>query len=365
MLLSDSSPEGVNLPGVRPTPPDLADLDLEKALLSMSVLPVMVTPLIEPVEVFPVAPSMYPEPPVPVQPDADPGATSRVSPLRLAADGPILDVCPSYLISPTYSIYEPSPLRLCRPCRRILTTGHRPVRPQWISTFRARVTCCWGIRRTYPYSRGRCRLFRSLLMWLWSRLWVPRAGSLLVCPRMGCRTCLGRAPLMCIKTLWCRGPLRRCWDLPGCQYRMTSYDDADRSNLDPAYGLHLHDLRLLEYVGVPELARLLSRAPEYWMHHMGRDRAMSAALQLQHDAGLILSNLQVLGQFVTLLNRMSSEVMRLAFAHKPFPTEAVQSVVLSHRVRRAAHYMSAMGLWRPPSTQDVPGPRRRPHAILA
>ena len=34
------------------------------------------------------------------------------------------------------------------------------------------------------------------------------------------------------------------------------------------------------------------------MHHMGRDRAMSAALQLQHDAGLILSNLQVLGQFV-------------------------------------------------------------------
>ena len=30
-------------------------------------------------------------------------------------------------------------------------------------------------------------------------------------------------------------------------------------------------------------------------HHMVRDRTMSAALQLQHDAGLILSNLQVLG----------------------------------------------------------------------
>ena len=133
---------------------------------------------------------------------------------------------------------------------------------------------------------------------------------------------------------------------------MPSYDDdADRSDLDPAYGLHLHDPRLLEYVDAPESARLLSRAPEYWMHHMGRDQAMSAALQLQHDAGLILSNLQVLGQFVTSLNRMSSEVMRLAFAHKPFPTEAVQSVAPSHRVRRAAHYMSAMGLWRPPSTQ--------------
>ena len=43
MLLSDSSPEGVRLPGVRPTLPDLADLELENALLSVSVLPVMVT----------------------------------------------------------------------------------------------------------------------------------------------------------------------------------------------------------------------------------------------------------------------------------------------------------------------------------
>ena len=113
MLLSDSSPEGVRLPGVCPAPPDLADLELEKVLISVSVLPVMVTPLVEPVEVFPVAPSTYPEPPVPVQPDADPGATSRVSPLRVAADGPILDVFPSYLILPASSVYEPviSPIK--------------------------------------------------------------------------------------------------------------------------------------------------------------------------------------------------------------------------------------------------------------
>ena len=106
----------------------------------------------------------------------------------------------------------------------------------------------------------------------------------------------------------------------------------------------------------PESARLLSRTLEYWVYHMGRDRAMSAALHLQHDAGLILSNPQVLGQFVTSLNRMSSEVMRVAFAHKPFPTEAVQSMAPSHLVRRAAHYMAVMGLWRPPSTPGVPGP---------
>ena len=83
---------------------------------------------------------------------------------------------------------------------------------------------------------------------------------------------------------------------------------------------------------------------------MGRDRTMVAVLQLQHDAGLILSNLQVLGQFVTSLNRMSSEVMHVAFDQELFPTEAVQFVASSHRVRRAAHYMAAMGLWRPPCT---------------
>ena len=107
MLLNGSSPEGVRLPRVRPATPDLADLELEKALLSMSVLPVMVTPLEEPVEVFPVAPSTYPEPPVPVQPDADPGAMSRISPLRVAADRPILDVFPSYLTLPACSVYVP------------------------------------------------------------------------------------------------------------------------------------------------------------------------------------------------------------------------------------------------------------------
>ena len=34
----------------------------------------------------------------------------------------------------------------------------------------------------------------------------------------------------------------------------------------------------------------------------------------------------------------------MVFAREPFPTEAVQFVALSHRVRRAAHYMAAMGL---------------------
>ena len=120
--------------------------------------------------------------------------------------------------------------------------------------------------------------------------------------------------------------------------------------------LQLHDPRLLKYVGAPESARLLSRSPEYWLHHLGHEKTLSAALQLQHDAGLILSNVQVLQQFVKALNRTSSEVMQIAFRRKLFPADAIQQLMPSYRVRRAAHYMAAMGLWSPPINQGIRGP---------
>ena len=74
----------------------------------------------------------------------------------------------------------------------------------------------------------------------------------------------------------------------GCQYRMTSHDqESGGPHFSPAYGVQLHDPRLLEYVGAPESARLLSRSPEYWLHHLGHEKTLAAAHQLQHDAGLI------------------------------------------------------------------------------
>ena len=105
LLFHESSPQGVRLSVVCPAPRDIVDVELENTLLSVSILPAMVTTLEEPVEVFPVAPSMYPEPPVP--------APSRVSPLRVAADQPVLDLFPSYSISLACSVYEPvtSPLK--------------------------------------------------------------------------------------------------------------------------------------------------------------------------------------------------------------------------------------------------------------
>ena len=66
---------------------------------------------------------------------------------------------------------------------------------------------------------------------------------------------------------------------------------------NPAYGLQLHHPRFLELVGALESAPLLDRAPSYWVEEMGKERAMVAAATLQRDAGVMLSNLQILSQF--------------------------------------------------------------------
>ena len=105
-------------------------------------------------------------------------------------------------------------------------------------------------------------------------------------------------------------PLRSLPEGQDCPFRITSYDlEIGETDSTQEYGVQLHDPRLLEYVGAPESARLLSRDPEYWVEHMGRKKTLSAALQLQHDAGLILSNVQILQQLVTALHGASANVM--------------------------------------------------------
>ena len=135
----------------------------------------------------------------------------------------------------------------------------------------------------------------------------------------------------------------------GCLFRMTSYDvESDGPNFSPEHGVQLTDPQFLEYVGAPESTRLMSRSPEYWVHHMGVENAMSAALQLQHDTGLMLSNAQVLQQLVTSMCRTSSDVLLAAHGRQPFPSSVIQQAMPSYGVCCAAHYMMAMGLWRPP-----------------
>ena len=134
--------------------------------------------------------------------------------------------------------------------------------------------------------------------------------------------------------------------LPGCQYRFASYSGPAVSDMNPAFGLQLHHPRFLEFIGAPQSACLLYRAPTFWVDRLGEEPAMAAAVNLQRDAGIMLSNLQILSQFVTSLHRMSSEMLSIGMGRVVFPTEEIADLSPTPRVTRAASYMAAMGLWR-------------------
>ena len=68
------------------------------------------------------------------------------------------------------------------------------------------------------------------------------------------------------------------------------------------------------------------------------------------------SNIQILCQFVTSLQRMSSEVLSLALGQVVFPSQEVTALSPAPHVPRAAQHMAAMGLWRPLVGPGDPGP---------
>ena len=90
---------------------------------------------------------------------------------------------------------------------------------------------------------------------------------------------------------------------------------------------------------------------------MGKERAMVAAATLQRDAGVMLSNLQILSQFAMALNRMSFSMMELGLDRSVFPGAEVDAL---SPAPRAAPYMSAMGLWRPQENPSAPRPAPTP-----
>ena len=109
----------------------------------------------------------------------------------------------------------------------------------------------------------------------------------------------------------------------------------------------------LEFVGAPGPARLLDCSPTFWVDRLGKEQAMAAAVGLQRDAGIMLSNLQILSQFATALHRMSFQMMVLGIGQSLFPRTEVADL---SPALRAASYMSAMGLWRPQTGPGDPGP---------
>ena len=144
--------------------------------------------------------------------------------------------------------------------------------------------------------------------------------------------------------------------LPGCPYRFSESAGLPFSDGNPAYGLQLHHPRFLEFVGAPESARLLDCSPTFWVDRLGKEQAMEAAINLQRDAGIMLSNLQILSQFATVLHRMSFQMMVLGIGQSLFLRAEVDYLSPAPQAARAASYMSAMGLWRPQTGPGDTGP---------
>ena len=97
---------------------------------------------------------------------------------------------------------------------------------------------------------------------------------------------------------------------------------------------------------------------------MGKEGAMVAAATLQRDAGVMLSNLQILSQFAMALNRMSFSMMALGLERSLFPGAEVDALAPAPHAQRAAPYMSAMGLWHPQENPTAPRPVPTPSCNL-
>ena len=98
------------------------DLELAKALLDVSVIPLMITPVVDPVVDSVGSPAAYPEPPLPVVLVDIPMPVAASSPWPGVADSPVRECSPSFQASPVGSGYGPIP----SPPSSQMMDGHEP-----------------------------------------------------------------------------------------------------------------------------------------------------------------------------------------------------------------------------------------------
>ena len=127
--------------------------------------------------------------------------------------------------------------------------------------------------------------------------------------------------------------------LSWCRVRISEYDISSLGLCVP-----LHHPRLLQWIGLPELAGLLEMGPGRRLHSLTRDQAMDAAIQLQWDVCLMTTNPD---QYALSLQGTASKMLELGLDSRGFPSAEVAAAALGPRVRRTSVQMEAMGLWRP------------------
>ena len=109
----------------------------------------------------------------------------------------------------------------------------------------------------------------------------------------------------------------------------------------------MHHPRFIEWIGVPQSAGLLEISGGQWLDKPSRDQAITAAVHLLCDVGLMQTNLDVLDQYTLSFQGMASKMIELCLGSREFPADEVAAGAFGPRVRRASAQMEAMGLWCP------------------
>ena len=86
----------------------------------------------------------------------------------------------------------------------------------------------------------------------------------------------------------------------GCAFRYTTYRASDYATPVGDYGLPLHHPWFVEWIGVPQSAGLIEISGGQWVNKLSRDQTGTAAVHLQHDVGLMQTNVDVLDQYAAI-----------------------------------------------------------------
>ena len=80
-----------------------------------------------------------------------------------------------------------------------------------------------------------------------------------------------------------------------------------------------------------------------WVERLSRNEAVTAAVHLQRDVGLMQTNVDVLDQYALSLQKVASRIIDTCLSPSKYPASEVETGTLGPRVYRAAKQMESMG----------------------
>ena len=87
------------------------------------------------------------------------------------------------------------------------------------------------------------------------------------------------------------------------------------------YDLPLHHPRFVEWIGVPQSARLIEFSGSQWVDKLSRGQVVTAAIHLQRDVGLMQTNVDVLDQYALPLQKAASRMIDNCLGPCMYPAE--------------------------------------------